>query len=172
MSRRVRFFILYKVKFYLRLNLEETLSLFCSISLISLHIYCCSFGLWCYYSSIITFLAFWLIILLALLATVAYSSNYCWFSVYLFIVSSSLIWLKDSGSNMKELCSREIALRIFFKALSFCKSFSTSNTVIRYSIASERFLTRVHDFGSLNMLFYFESKYSDSSSELVLESDS
>ena len=73
---------------------------------------------------------------------------------------------------MKELYSLEIALRIFFKALSFCKSFSTSNTVIRYSIASERILTRVHDLGSLNMLFYFEGKYIDSSSELVLESDS
>ena len=73
---------------------------------------------------------------------------------------------------MKEFYSLEIALRIFFKALSFCKSFSTSNTVTRYSIASERFLTRVHDFGSLNGLFYLEGKYIDSSSELVLESDS
>ena len=166
MSRRVRFFILYKVKFYLWWNPEETLSLFCSMLLISLQIYCFSFGLWYYYTSILTSLAFWLIILLALLATVAYSSNYCWCNAYLFIVSSSLIWLKDSGSNMKEFYSLEIALRIFFKALSFCKSFSTSNTVTRYSIASERFLTRVHDLGSLNRLFYLEGKYIDSSSEL------
>ena len=95
----------------------------------------------------------WLIVLLTLLATFAYSSSYVLLNVCLSNVSLTSELRNDSGSNKNWVGSRETSLRIYFKDLSLLRSFSTSKTVMRCSRACDRSRTRVHDFGSLKRRF-------------------
>ena len=118
----------------------------------------------------------WCTLLLKLLrideADLAYSSNYSWLSRWWFIVNSPSKPLKESGSKRSAVFSRIELLRTCFKTLSALISYSTSNMVQRWLTASFTFLTRVHNIGVSNNAFYFDGRYTDTSSEEDSESES
>lgn len=109
---------------------------------------------------------------LIFVADLAYSSSYSWLSRWRLTVNSCSIPLKDSGSKSSATLSRTESLRTYFRTLSALISYSTSKTVTRWLAASITFFTRVHNIGVSNMPFYFDGKYTDSSSEADWESDS
>ena len=98
-------------------------------------------------------------------ADLAYSSSYSWLSRWWSVVNSMSKPLNESGSKRSAVFSRIEPLRTYFRTLSALISYSTSNMVARWLTASITFLTRVHSIGVSNIPFYFDGRYTDTSSE-------
>ena len=63
-----------------------------------------------------------------------------------------------SGSKSSDATSRTESLRTYFRLLSIIMSYSTSKTVIRWLMASDTLLTRVHDIGVSNIRLDFDGR--------------